>query len=101
MKRVLIVGGANGVGLSIAHQLIKRSETEKVYIVDKAALSDEYFHPLIESFTFDLSESDFSFFDRFSDIDGLMITAGFGKLALFEELDEDYIINSFNVNTIR
>ena len=29
-----------------------------------------------------------------------MITAGFGKLALFEELDEDYIINSFNVNTI-
>ena len=29
-----------------------------------------------------------------------MITAGFGKLALFKDVPENHIINSFNVNTI-
>ena len=29
-----------------------------------------------------------------------MITAGFGKLALFKDLDESYIIDSVNINTI-
>jgi NAD(P)-dependent dehydrogenase (short-subunit alcohol dehydrogenase family) len=31
MKRVLIVGGANGIGLSIAKVLSARDETEKIY----------------------------------------------------------------------
>ena len=30
MKRVLVVGGANGIGFSIANQLLIREETEKV-----------------------------------------------------------------------
>ena len=36
---------------------------------------------------FDLESGDFSFFDRFvqGDTDGLFITAGFGRLALFED----------------
>lgn len=100
MRKVLIVGGANGIGLSIAHELVKREETEKVYIVDKSPLAEEFHHCQIESFVFDLTESDYAFFDQFNDIDVLMITAGFGKLALFEDLDEQYIINSFNVNTV-
>ncbi len=29
-----------------------------------------------------------------------MITAGFGRLALFKDVSEQYIIDSFNVNTI-
>ena len=98
MKRILIVGGANGIGLSIAMQMVKRDACEKVYIVDKSLLADEYKHPKIEYSQFDLTNTDYSFFDRFSDIDALMITAGFGRLALFKDLDEQYIINSMNVN---
>jgi len=100
MKRVLIVGGANGIGLSIAKVLTSRTETEKVYIVDKAPLAEEYKEQKIESFLFDLTNEDYSLFDRFSDIDGLVITAGFGKLALFENIDEKMIPLYFNVNTI-
>lgn len=100
MKRVLVVGGANGIGLSIATELANRAETERVYIVDKAVLADEYHHEKMHSFVFDLTADDYSFFDRFSDIDALMITAGFGKLALFRDVDEQHIVNSFNVNTI-
>lgn len=100
IKRILVVGGANGIGLSIAHELAKREETERIYIVDKAPLQEEYAHPKFEAFQFDLTSEDYSFFDRFTDINALMITAGFGKLALFKDIPEGYITNSFNVNTI-
>lgn len=100
MKRVLIVGGANGIGLSIAKVLSSRTETERVYIIDKAPLLEEYKEEKIESFLFDLTNEDYSIFNQFADIDGLMITAGFGRLALFEEIDEKMIPLYFNVNTI-
>ena len=100
IKRILVVGGANGIGLSIATELAKRAEVEKVYIVDKAALSEDYSNPKFESFQFDLTNEDYSFFDRFTDINAMMITAGFGRLSLFKDVTEQHIIDSFNVNTI-
>lgn len=100
IKRILIVGGANGIGLAIATELAARESTEKVYVVDKAPLKDEYSHPKIDSYIFDLNKDDYSFFDCFNDVDGLMITAGFGRLALFKDVPEQQIIDSFNVNAI-
>lgn len=100
IKKILIVGGANGIGLSIAQELAKRDTTEKVYIVDKVQLQKRYTHHKIISYQFDLTSDDYCFFDQFADIDGLMITAGFGRLALFKDVTEQHIIDSFNVNTI-
>ncbi len=100
MRKVLIVGGANGIGLSIAKELTSRDEIEKIYIVDKAPLAEEYKEDKIDSFEFDLSSQDYSIFERFEDIDGLMITAGFGKLSLFDDIPEEMISTYFNVNTI-
>lgn len=100
MKRVLIVGGANGIGLSIAKQLSLMGDTEKVYIVDKAPLAQEYQDEKIKSWQFDLTSEDYSIFDMFADIDGLMITAGFGRLELFNSIPEEMIATYFNVNTI-
>ncbi len=100
IKKILVVGGANGIGLAIAQELSNRDCTEKIYIVDKVPLQTKYVGPKIESYVFDLTEENYSFFDRFFDIDALMITAGFGKLALFKDVTETYITQSFNVNTI-
>lgn len=100
MKRILIVGGANGIGLSMAHVLAERDETEKVYVVDKAELAEEFRHEKIESTQFDLTSQDYAIFDQFQDIDGLIITAGFGRLALFKDIPEEMIATYFNVNTI-
>lgn len=100
IKRILVVGGANGIGLSIATELANWDSVEKVYIVDKAPLAEEYGHPKFEAFQFDLTSEDYSFFDRFTDINAMMITAGFGKLALFKDVPESHIMSSFNVNTI-
>lgn len=100
MKKILIVGGANGIGLSIAQELSQKQQVERIYIVDKSELENIYKHPKIQNYVFDITNKDYSFFDQFNDINTLIITAGFGKLSLFENLDEEYIINSFNVNTI-
>jgi len=100
INKTLVVGGANGIGLAISQELARRDTTEKVYVVDKAPLQEQYANSKIESFLFDLTAEDYTFFDRFDDINALIITAGFGKLALFKEVSEQYIISSFNVNAI-
>ncbi len=100
MKKILIVGGANGIGLSIATELAKRSEVKKIYIVDKCRVQEEDNNQKFETYEFDLTNDDYSIFDTFMDIDTLMITAGFGRLSLFRDLDENHIKSSFNVNTV-
>lgn len=100
MKKILIVGGANGIGLSMAHVLAERIETKKIFVVDKAELAEEFRHEKIESVQFDLTSQDYAVFDQFQDIDGLIITAGFGRLALFKDIPEEMITTYFNVNTI-
>lgn len=49
---------------------------------------------------FDLASEDYTIFDSFKDVDALVITAGFGKLNLFKDVPEQYISNSFTVNSI-
>ena len=49
---------------------------------------------------FDLTSEDYTIFDSFKDVDTLVITAGFGKLNLFKDVPEQYISNSFTVNSI-
>lgn len=100
MKRAMVVGGANGIGLGIAVELSKRNDIERVYIVDKAQPAVRNLSDKIECYQFDLTQEDYSFFDRFNDVDTLMITAGFGRLSLFSNVDEQHIVSSFNVNTI-
>lgn len=100
MRKALVVGGANGIGLSIATELAAHPDVEKVYIVDKVVVAEDYMNPKFEDYQFDLTQEDYSIFDKFLGIDTLMITAGFGKLALFKNIDEQMIPLSFNVNTI-
>lgn len=95
-----MVGGANGIGLSIATLLAQRQDVERVYIIDKSPLDKEHWQKKFEFHQFDLDVGDFNWFDQFSDVDTLMITAGFGKLALFSEINEEHIVSSFNVNTV-
>ena len=99
MRTALVVGGANGIGLSIATELANRDDYKKIYIIDKVKLDEDVINPKFEYIQFDLTNADYSLFDGFADVDTLMITAGFGRLALFEDLDEQHIINIINVNT--
>ena len=99
MRRALIVGGANGIGLTIASIMAQDSKYEKIYILDKVAMEGKYDCDKFSHHIFDLRSDDYSIFDNFSDIDTLMITAGFGRLAHFADVQEQHIIDSFSVNT--
>lgn len=96
MKKAIVVGGSNGIGLAIATCL---SENYSVVVVDKsepdASIAGRVtFEPL------DLTSGDYSLFDRHQDASVVMITAGFGRLALFEDVDENLIDTYFQVNTL-
>lgn len=96
MNTAVIIGGAGGIGLSIASNL---TNYDKIYLLDikkpEIELKDnmEYIH-------FDLCDKDYSILDRLNDINSLIITAGFGHLGLFGDYSDDYIEKSFTVNTV-
>ena len=96
MKKALVVGGSNGIGLAIALELC---DSYEVTVIDRVAPAPEW----VDKFhyePFDLTEEDYSLFDHYLDVDVLMITAGFGRLALFRDIDESLIPQYFQVNTI-
>jgi short-subunit dehydrogenase len=100
MREILVVGGANGIGLAIAWEFARKSDVEKIYIVDKSPVLEEFSNPKFEVYQFDLTQDDYSLFDKFQNVDTLMVTAGFGYLSLFRDIEESQIPLSFNVNTI-
>ena len=103
MKKALIVGGSNGIGLAIAKNMIGRDYF--VEIVDRIA-PDEKAEISSDSFCYhacDLTEMDNAFFSELAgdmDIDFLMITAGFGRVTNFENLSCSEIENMITVNTL-
>jgi short-subunit dehydrogenase len=100
MKKALIVGGASGIGLSIAHQLSLQDDYSKIYILDKNMPVLSLDSEKVKAFKMDLMDTDYSILDQFNDVNTLMITAGFGRLSLFADNDETDIANYFQVNTI-
>ena len=98
--KALVVGGSSGIGLSIVLNLLKKGECEGVYVVDKAPFPDVYANDRVTYIPCDLSKGDYSCLEMAEDIQALYITAGFGHLKYFQELSEDYIQNSFSVNSV-
>ncbi|MBQ8050314.1 MAG: SDR family oxidoreductase [Bacteroidaceae bacterium] len=96
MKRALVVGGSNGIGLAIALCL---SEEYDVTVIDKVA-PEARWADRFRFEQFDLTCEDYSLFDRHLDTDVLMITAGFGHFELFDSIGEETIDTYFRVNTI-
>jgi len=94
----LVIGGSNGIGLSIVSKLIER-KYERVCILDKTEPAIQL-GKNVEFSKLNLLSCDYSVLTNFFDIDTLIFTAGFGRVASFEELQEAEIINSFLVNAI-
>lgn len=97
METALIIGGANGIGLAIALQFAKRCK--RVVIIDKR-MSLNKLPSNIEMVTDDLLTSNFSWLDKYRDVDVLFYSAGFGRVAPFESLLQKEIENLFTVNVI-
>lgn len=97
MKKALIIGGSNGIGLAIAIELSKLCSS--LIIADK--VEPEINIP--DNMKFDkinLLNNDFKFLEKYNDIDCLIYTAGFGRVAPFETIIDTEISNQFQVNAI-
>ncbi len=105
MRQALVVGGGSGIGLAMTVKLIHRGY-DKVYIVGKNApdLSDinvadrEEFEKKTVFEYANLANGIGNVFERITEIDTLMITVGFGRVAAFEMLKEKEIENLVDVN---
>lgn len=98
MSKALVIGGSNGIGLAIALQLAKCGSC-LVSIVDRVQPAVG----LPEGINFcyhNLLDDDLSFLDNYEDIDTLIFTAGFGRVAPFETITDTEIFNQFRVNAI-
>lgn len=100
MKRALVIGGSNGIGLAIAKNLI-----DKGYRVDilsrrepeKGVLPDGYYvHHFCD--LLDLDEDLISSYANDPELSLLMITAGIGRVADFEYFHTAEIKNIMTVN---
>ena len=67
MKKVLVVGGANGIGLSIATEFAKRDDVEIVHIVDKSIIAERFYNSKFDCHQFDLNSVDYNLFNEFQD----------------------------------
>lgn len=102
MKKAVIVGGSNGIGLSIAIELAKKGYSIEVLDI-KEPESDlipngQYQYRYCNLLDFD--EVMFEQLAKDTEINFLMITAGFGRVSDFEYLHRGEIENLIRVNTI-
>ena len=107
MRSALVVGGNSGIGLAIVQKLLAENY-DCVHIVGKnepciTDVKSELVTAFQEKTIFyrlDLNEASYDIFDKIQGIDTLIITAGFGRVALFEELTECEINNLIKCNEL-
>ncbi len=97
MKKALVLGGSNGIGLAVALELAKKCDY--VDIIDiKSPASDVPSNIRFEKHN--LITSDLKFLAKYQDVDTVFYSAGFGRVAPFETFDPKEIQNTFQLNTI-
>lgn len=101
MKKAIIIGGSNGIGLAIVNQLIATGYF--VHILDIKTPNendicdrDSYEYCFIDLLNLDVF--DLEKFKNDKDVEVLMLTAGFGRVAPFEALSITEIHNMMQIN---
>ncbi len=100
MKKAIVVGGSNGIGLAVCRELIRAGY--HVSVLDRCEPAQSALSPAEHTFyKCDLLDFDASLFETLAadpEVDTLMITAGFGRVSDFEYLHTAEIDNLFRVN---
>lgn len=101
MNSAVVVGGSNGIGLAITLNLINKGCF--VYIIDRTepdkTYLDEGKYEFIKTDLSDFKTDIFEDLEKKQDVDMLIITAGFGRVAKFENIDCTEIKKQMQVNT--
>ena len=98
MSKTIVIGGANGIGLAIATELSKE-DGSSVVVIDRVEPDVK----LPSNITYEygnLLDGHLGILEKHNDADGLVFTAGFGRVAPFETIVETEVYNQFQVNAI-
>lgn len=96
-----VIGGSNGIGLAIAAHLIKTGHFVYVLDIQPVDPSLEQYHGLYEYIRFDVrnpSQEVLRTLKENPDLHVLMITAGIGRMAEFENLNSIEIKKTIDIN---
>lgn len=96
MRKLIIVGGSNGLGLAILNNLKLSYEQVVVFDISEPYIKFEN----VKYIKIDLSKDIKECFDEISDADALIITAGIGVVKPFENCSDMEIKKIFQVNTV-
>lgn len=101
MKKAIVVGGSNGIGLSVVNELSNRGYNVIVVDIcepDKNISIKNYEY--ISTNLYDFDENLFVELSKDLDVEALVITAGLGRIANFEDIHISEIQKIFEINTI-
>ncbi|MGX7126898.1 SDR family NAD(P)-dependent oxidoreductase [Enterococcus viikkiensis] len=98
MKKAVVLGGSSGIGLAMVKNLVDKGYSN-IYVFDKQKpqidikqVTYKHFDAVIDSY---------DIFDKYVDqIDTLLITAGYGRVAPFETFQDAEIKNNLLVNAV-
>lgn len=98
MCTVLVVGGSSGLGQAFVSSYLDDADCEKIYILDKKEPAQQ--HEKITFIRQDLFHFSPEVLQQIGPVDKLILTAGYGKLAHFQDSDDVEIRKQFEVNTV-
>jgi glycerol-3-phosphate cytidylyltransferase len=96
VKTALVVGGSNGIGAAMVKQLLQQNYTT-IFVLDKSEPDFDCENKIV-FIQHNLLQFDISVLQQCADINTLIITAGFGRVAPFTSIIDAEITNSFTVN---
>lgn len=103
MKKAVVVGGSNGIGLAITRKLIERDFHVIIFDIkepDESVLTDNSTYTYRKFNLLDFYVEPFKNIVNDASITVLIITAGFGRCTLFDNINIGEINNIITVNTI-
>lgn len=101
MKNVLIVGGSSGLGLSLAIECLKNNKNVFIFDVNELNLNlipEQFRHNIVYNRIDLFSKHLDTIKDYIDKVDSLIITAGFGRVAKFDQLTEVEVNKLIQVN---
>ena len=99
MKKIVIIGGTSGLGLSLAIVLRNRFDKAKILLIGKTKPLDICTKFILDFLKIDLSSPHYDW--KFcSDSNFIIYAAGVGRITPFDEIKEKEINSTISVNAI-
>lgn len=103
MKKAIVVGGASGIGLALAEELMEKKYLVYIFDQKKPIFENNHYIDKFKFYPCQLLDQDYYDLKELSkdlEVDTLILTAGFGRVCEFDELSMTEIDHLIRVNAL-